>query len=116
MSVGEWERKVREELEELRALWEAYKERELLPVVREAREMGTKEALDEAVNIEVHIEGIEALFAEVEAELEAEISATEQGDDFNAVIAAKRVMEALEMLRVYARRWREELREVAAHG
>ena len=105
-----WEEKVLEELENLRALWRSFKEREILPAVREARELGTKEALDEAVNIERYVEGIEALFAEVEAELEAETRARERGDEFNAVVAAQRVAEALEMLRVYARSWREELR------
>jgi DNA repair exonuclease SbcCD ATPase subunit len=107
--MSEWEEKVREELEELRALWEAYKERELLPAVKKARALGTKEALDEAVNVEMHIEGIEALFAETEEELEAEIRATERGDEFNAVIAAQRAAEALEMLRVYAKGWSERL-------
>jgi len=107
--MSEWERKVREELEELRALWETYKERELLPVVREARSRGTKEALDDAVNVEVYIEGVETLFAEAEEELGAEIRAQSRGDDFNAVIAAQRVAEALEMLRVYAKGWREKV-------
>jgi hypothetical protein len=88
-----WEEKVREELENLRALWRSFKEREMLPAVREARALGTKEAL----------------FAEIEAELEAEARARERGDEFNAVVAAQRVMEALEMLRVYAKGWREKV-------
>jgi 5'-deoxynucleotidase YfbR-like HD superfamily hydrolase len=103
---GEWEERVREELEELEELWDEYKERELLPVVREARALGTKDALDNAVNIEVYIEGVEALFAEAREELETEIDAAERG--VNAAIAAQRVAEALEMLRIYAKGWREE--------
>jgi hypothetical protein len=102
-----WEEKVLEEIEQLRELWKAYKERVLEPVIREARSRGTKEDLDVAVNIEVHMESIEALFIEAEEELEAEVNAVERGDDFNAVIAAQRVAEALEMLRVYAKSWRE---------
>jgi len=113
---GEWERKVKEELRELRDLWEEYKERVLGPAIREARSRGTEEDLDVAVGLEDYSYTVRSLFIEVEEELEVEARARERGDEFNAVIAAQRAAEALEMLRIYARGWREELQRGEAHG
>jgi hypothetical protein len=113
---GEWEERVREELRQLRDLWSKYRAKVLLPAVREARARGTRDALDEAVNMEVFAESVDALFAEAEGELEAETRARRRGDEFNAVIAAQRAAEALEMLRIYARGWREKLQGVGGSG
>ena len=107
MGLDEWERKVLRELEDLERLWDEYKARELGPAIRELRAQNSEDAIDAAVGLETYNDMIRGLFAEVREELEAEIRARERGDDFNAVIAAQRAAEALEMLRIYARGWRE---------
>ncbi|MCC6050077.1 MAG: hypothetical protein LM580_05190, partial [Thermofilum sp.] len=96
--LDEWEQKVLDELDDLRALWEEYA-RHLWDEAKRLRAEGTKEAIDEAVGIETFIDYIDMLFIEARAELEHEIDARVRGDDVNAVISAQRVGECLEMLR-----------------
>ena len=105
------EEKVREELRELRDLWDEYRAKVLGPHIRQLRKERTQEAIDAAIRAEDFEENIESLFIEVEEELEVEVRARERGDEFNAVIAAQRAAEALEMLRVYAKSWREKVSE-----
>ena len=116
MGLDEWERKVKEELRELRDLWEEYKEKHIEPAIRELRAQNSEDAIDVAVGLEDYSYTVRSLFIEVEEELEVEARARERGDEFNAVIAAQRAAEALEMLRVYAKGWREELQRGEAHG
>jgi hypothetical protein len=105
-----WERKVKEELSDLKALWELYKQEYLSPAITRLRGQGTGEAVKEAVELERYDEMIWSLFIEAETELEHEIRARQEGEDVNMAIAARRVNEALDMLRVYAKGWKEKLR------
>jgi hypothetical protein len=107
--LDEWEQKVKEELGGLKALWELYKREYLSPAIARLRGQGTGEALDEAVELERYGEMVWSLFIEAETELEHEISARQKGEEVNMAIAARRVNEALGMLRVYAKGWREKL-------
>ena len=104
--LDEWEQKVLDELDDLRALWEEYA-RHLWDEAKKLRSEGTKEAIDKAVGIETFIDHIDMLFAEARSELENEVDARVRDDDVNMVISAQRVGECLEMLRVYAKEWKE---------
>jgi hypothetical protein len=113
---GSWEERVREELRRLRDLWSKYRARHITPAIREVRARGNSEDLDVAARLEEYDYMVRSLFIEVEEELEAEVRARQRGDEFNAVIAAQRAAEALEMLRIYAKSWREELQGVGGSG
>ena len=102
-----WEKKVLNKLNELRKLWEIYKRKHLS--TQELRARGTKEAIDEAIQIEIFKENIESLFAEAKNELEAEIRARLRGEEHNMVVASRRVSEALDALEIYAKTWRKEV-------
>jgi hypothetical protein len=118
--LDEWETKVVDELKSLKSLWENYKREYLSPAISQLREMGTKGAIDEAVELERYNEMVRSLFIEVERELDVEIRARQRGDEVNMVIAAQRVSEALDVLKVYAKEWKsfldELLREVKTDG
>jgi hypothetical protein len=103
--MDSWEKKVTEELKSLRSLWANYKKKYLSPAISLARASSTKEEIDKAVNIEEWVNHIESLFNLAWSDLEDEIEARATGDHVNADIAARRVNEALAMLRVYAARW-----------
>jgi len=107
--LDEWETKVLEELKSLKSLWENYKQEYLSPAIAQLRALGTSEAIDEAVELERYNEMVRSLFIEAERELDVEISARQCGDEVNMVISAQRVNEALDMLRVYAKGWRQRL-------
>jgi hypothetical protein len=98
-----WEEKVERELDDMRALWIVY----AASLHDEAKKLRGERALDEAVDIETYIEHVEMLFIEARSELENEIQARLSGDSINMSIAARRVNEALSMLRAYAARWKE---------
>jgi hypothetical protein len=110
--MDEWETKVVDELRSLKSLWEEYKRKYLSPTIAQLRALGTKEAIDEAVELERYNEMIRSLFAEAEGELDVEVHARQHGDEVNMVIAAQRVSEALDMLRVYAKGWKSFLDEL----
>jgi hypothetical protein len=107
--LDEWEMKVLEELKSLKSLWENYKQEYLSPAIAQLRALGTSEAIDEAVELERYNEMVRSLFIEAECELDVEISARQCGDEVNMVISARRVNEALNVLRVYAKGWRQRL-------
>jgi hypothetical protein len=100
--LDEWEQKVQRELDDMRALWIVY-----AASLHEAKKLRGERALDEAMDIETYIEHVEMLFIEARSELESEIQARLSGDSINMSIAARRVNEALSMLRAYAARWKE---------
>ena len=110
--LDEWETKVVDELKSLKSLWENYKQEYLSPAISQLRELGTKEAIDEAVELERYNEMIRSLFIEAESELDVEIQARRCGDEVNMVIAAQRVSEALDILRIYAKGWKSFLDEL----
>jgi septation ring formation regulator EzrA len=87
-----WEKRVIEELDELRKRW------------REAKRRLLSEAAGKAVDAEEFVEIIDMLFIEAESELEAFEHALACGDTVNADIAAMRVNEALNLLRAYVPR------------
>jgi hypothetical protein len=111
--MDEWETKVVDELRSLKSLWERYKREYLSPVISQLRALGTKEAIDEAVELERYNDMIRSLFTEAESELDAEIYARQRGDEVNMVIAAQRVSEALDILRIYAKGWKSFLDELS---
>ena len=104
--LDEWELKVVDELRSLKSLWERYKREYLSPLISQLRMLNTKEAIDEAVELERYNDMVRSLFTEAEGELDAEIYARQRGDEVNMVIAAQRVSEALDMLKAYAKEWK----------
>ena len=110
--MDEWETKVVDELRSLKSLWERYKREYLSPAISQLRALGTKEAIDEAVELERYNDMIRSLFTEAEGELDAEIYARQRGDEVNMVIAAQRVSETLDILRIYAKGWKSFLDEL----
>jgi TRAP-type C4-dicarboxylate transport system substrate-binding protein len=115
MSLDEWEQKVLDELDGLKALWEEYA-RHLWNEAKKLREENKKETIDAAVCIEDFIDHIEMLFIEARAELENEIEDRLQGDTINMEIAARRVNEALGMLRANAKEWKAYVDKLLARG
>jgi hypothetical protein len=104
--LDEWEQKVEEELRNLKALWDVYAAH-LYDEAKKLRAENREEAIDKAVNIETFIDMIDSLFIEARSELENEVSARIENDDVNTVISAQRVGECLDMLRTYAKEWKE---------
>jgi hypothetical protein len=103
--LDEWETKVLDELESLKALWDEYA-RHLWDEAKKLRAENREEAIDKAVGIETFIDYIDMLFAEARSELENGVDARVRGDDVNMVISAQRVGECLDMLRIYAKEWK----------
>jgi hypothetical protein len=114
--LDEWEQKVLDELRSLKSLWENYKQEYLSPAISQLRRLGTREAIDEAVELERYNEMIRTLFIEAESELDAEVQARRRGDEVNMVIAAQRASETLDVLRIYAKGWKSFLRGVKTDG
>jgi hypothetical protein len=112
LALDEWEGKVAEEIENLKALWETYKREYLSPSVSQLRALNRKDAMDTAAELERYVEMVETLFAEAEGGLDAEIRARQRGDEVNMVIAAQRVSEALDILRIHAKGWKSFLDEL----
>jgi hypothetical protein len=104
--LDEWETKVLDELESLKALWDIYAVA-LFDEAKRLRAENRSETITKAVSIETFIEHVDMLFIEARSELENEIEDRLQGDNINMAIAAKRVNEALDTLRTYAKEWKE---------
>jgi hypothetical protein len=102
--LDEWETKVLEELKELEKKW-VERKKELLSEAKTLREQNVESAVDKAVSIEEYVSMINGLFVEAYSELDSEVESRLEGDDINMSIAAARVNETLEFLRVYAARW-----------
>jgi uncharacterized Fe-S cluster-containing MiaB family protein len=104
-ALDEWEQKVEKELSDLHALWVVYAAA-LFDEAKRLRAENRRETITKAVSIETFIEHIEMLFIEARVELEHEVDDRLQGDEVNMAIAAKRVNEALDTLRTYAKEWK----------
>jgi hypothetical protein len=104
--LDEWETKVLDELESLKALWDIYAAA-LWEEAKKLRAENRRETITKAVSIETFIEHVDMLFIEVSMELQNEVEDRLQGDEINIINAAKRVNETLSTLRVYAKEWKE---------
>jgi hypothetical protein len=111
--LDEWEQKVEEELRSLKALWDIYAVA-LFDEAKRLRAENRRETITKAVSIETFIEHVDMLFIEARSELENEVNARIENDDVNTVISAQRVGECLDMLRAYAKKWKEYVDKLLA--
>jgi hypothetical protein len=104
VELNEWERALCEELRHLRERWRK-RARELLEEAAAARASGRADEIAHAVELERHVEMINALFDNAEVKLYAAARARQRGEIWNEAIAAEAAMTEIEMLKSYARGW-----------